>query len=414
MIQRLKVVKNLFLSKLDALLIQLRELSQQVKDISILAEDSVRNDGSLLKSSAYLVELQQQHTQTALDHSADLQILKRKSDRALEKLKSVDRNTQELHQKLDALHNQQQETTRNSQELDQKLDALHNQQQETTRNSQELSQQISVFQKQIRATVKTEKYPFLNPELGLMAYLYSYLPNRTAVDIGANLGDVSEYLLNVGYKVYAFEPYSPVFDKLQARLQGRQEFYSCEVAIGARDTTMNLHIAADLSGKDKYEEPSVYNSLVKHSMPWEDLQFTSTVLVSVRSLESLHLSLDIPQDIDLVKIDTEGFDLEVIIGMGEKTYPVVMAEFWNRDMAFGREETHNLPEDLVSAMRQRGYHWHIVFYRVMGSEDTAFYCNYTESLENSWGNIFFFQDYAIFSESRKWCTATLPATYFDR
>ncbi|MCX6376601.1 MAG: hypothetical protein NTU88_11310, partial [Armatimonadetes bacterium] len=60
-------------------------------------------------------------------------------------------------------------------------------------------------------SVETSDYEFTNPETGLMDLLYSYLPTRKAIDVGAHTGDVSECLLRSGYEVYAFEPFPPVY-----------------------------------------------------------------------------------------------------------------------------------------------------------------------------------------------------------
>ena len=127
-----------------------------------------------------------------------------------------------------------------------------------------------------------------NPEFGLLEYLYSFLSDTNAIDVGANVGKVSERLLKVGYTVYAFEPYEPVFKTLQklgAVKQFKDKFHPFELAIGSTDKTMDLYIAADLSGSNKWD-PTLFNSLVQHPM-LESCQFTEKVQVQVRSLESL-------------------------------------------------------------------------------------------------------------------------------
>ncbi|MGH9865386.1 MAG: FkbM family methyltransferase, partial [Candidatus Acidiferrales bacterium] len=126
-----------------------------------------------------------------------------------------------------------------------------------------------------------------NPEFGLLEYLYSFLTDTNAIDVGANVGKVSERLLKVGYTVYAFEPYGPVFktlQKLSARKLFKERFHAFELALGSTDKTMDLHIAADLSGSNKWD-PTLFNSLVEHPM-LESCQFTEKARVQVRSLES--------------------------------------------------------------------------------------------------------------------------------
>jgi FkbM family methyltransferase len=244
-----------------------------------------------------------------------------------------------------------------------------------------------------------------------MKYLYSYLPSRIAIDIGAHLGEVSANLLEVGYEVHAFEPYPPVFDQLCDRLRHYKQFHPHKFAIGSEDGILPLHIVENCSDAGySYGHPSLFNTLLPHSLP-TDLQFTQMVQVPVRSLSSLHQSMEIPCDVGLVKIDTEGFDAEVMNGMGDFNYPVVIAEFWDEKHVFGQSQTANKLKDLVSKMRQRHYHWHIVIHRT-GLYDASFYCNYPESVEESWGNVFFFQSHHVFMQAMKWCAAVLPETYF--
>lgn len=265
----------------------------------------------------------------------------------------------------------------------------------------------------IRASLKLENssqyqtYDFV--EVDLMIYLYSFLPSRVALDIGANIGDVTEGLLDAGYEVIAFEPNLPVFEQLQRRFGNRKGLQLHHLAIGRTDATMQLHIAEDFSPTNIYKDSTLYSSLILHSMP-EKLQFTRSSAVKVRSLESLHNSMEIPSEIGLLKIDAEGFDLEIIRGMGEQVYPVVVAEYWDKEMPFARGEAYNRLDDLVVEMRDRGYWWHIVVHRDEDKGDIGFYCNSPRSVPNSWGNIFFFREQSIFFQALSWCSKSIPRT----
>jgi FkbM family methyltransferase len=259
--------------------------------------------------------------------------------------------------------------------------------------------------------VETGEYGLTNPEIGLFSFLYSYLPDRGALDIGANLGSMSEPLLKAGYEVYAFEPLPEVYDKLVGRLGNRKGFHAFPLALGSQEAEMPLHLATDLSADKTYEDASVYSSLTRHSMP-ADLPFASARPVMVRTLAGLHGAGTLPQDIGLVKIDTEGYDLEVVRGMGERRYPVVAAEFWDSEIPFGGSEQLYTLNSLVDEMRRRDCFWHIVLYRIWGQNQSGFYCNHDKSMPKSWGNDVFFRDYAIFAQAQSWCSAVLPRTYF--
>ncbi|MEL4898650.1 FkbM family methyltransferase [Crocosphaera sp. Alani8] len=255
------------------------------------------------------------------------------------------------------------------------------------------------------------------PDVLLMGFLYSFLPYRVAIDVGANIGNVSEMLLRSGYEVYAFEPYVPTFAKLTSRLNNHQDFYPMDVAIGADDGEIDLYIATDTSGQNFYQETSLYNTLSPHSMP-PGLEFTDKVSVTVRSLKSLQEDGKIPQEIGLLKVDAEGYDLEVIRGATNTSIPVIVTEFWDKNHAFAKFDAFNSLKVLVQEMHLRKYYWYIVVARKENKNssdfvyDVFYYCNFPETLNNSWGNVFFFNEYELFRKALDWCSTMLPMCYF--
>ncbi len=191
------------------------------------------------------------------------------------------------------------------------------------------------------------------------------------------------------------------------RHKASQKFHPFNLALGAVDRTMDLHVASDLSGLSKWD-PTLFHSLIERPM-LQDLQFTKTVPVEVRSLESLRQNGAIPPTAGVLKIDTEGFDLEVIRGMGEGNFSAVMAEFWDPAHPFGGQATGGL-EGLVREMKGRGYASHIVIYHLDEDSTISYYCNRSETVPNSWGNVIFFRDHALFAKALRWCEEVLVAT----
>jgi len=387
-LNRVKRVKDLFLEKLDLIIAQIEKVLISKLDIinsklDNFSENNTKNSqaiNNLLENDAFLLQF-------GIDISQALEIL-------AESIKNIQAQQILLLEKLASL----QQTT------DQTITDQVNLQ------TQLLIEKLQPLQKSKEKIIIDESY-FQNIERGLMNYLYSYLPNRTALDIGANKGDISDSLLNSGYEVYAFEPFLPVFEKLANRFIDNPNFHVFSLAVGSTDEILDLYIASDLTSTNVYQDSTYYNSLIKHSLA-EDLVFTSTIPVNVTSLNTLHNSSKIPTEIGLVKIDTEGYDLEVIKGMGEHRYNVVVAEFWDSKFPFGQSNSKNLLEDMVKEMKQKDYNWYVVIYRIWGSSDVSYYCNYQYSVENSWGNVFFFRDYDIFNAALKWCSAIIPPTYF--
>jgi FkbM family methyltransferase len=251
----------------------------------------------------------------------------------------------------------------------------------------------------------------MNPEAALLEFLYSYIPSHKALDIGAHVGDVSACLLRAGYEVYAFEPAPDVYDKLISRLGEQRNFHPFRLALGSEEGEALLHLATDLSPERYYEDPTLLSSLVAHSMP-DNISYTRTVPVAIRTLAEFHRAGTVPEDIGLVKIDTEGFDLEVVRGMGAHRYPVVLTEYFDVRHPFGQSGLLYTMESLVHEMRDRGYLWHIVIHHDWHCKITGYYCNHEHAVPGTWGNVCFFSDRSIFSEAESWCSAILPRTYF--
>jgi hypothetical protein len=172
-----------------------------------------------------------------------------------------------------------------------------------------------------------------------------------------------------------------------------------------------LHLAIDSTRDRTFDDPTVFHSLARHGMP-DGLAFKDTVTVPVDRLADLHRDEIIPRDVSLVKIDTEGFDLEVIRGMREHRYPVVAVEYWDAEIPFARLGLQYKVDDMVREMRARGYYWYVVLYRVWGHNQIAFFCNHDWPVPQSWGNIFFFQERDTFLQAQQWCSAVLPRTFF--
>ena len=252
-----------------------------------------------------------------------------------------------------------------------------------------------------------DAFSALNPEISLLQYVSSYIDNRTAVDVGAHVGDVADRLLDSGCHVYAFEPFPASFAALQDRLGGRADFTASPVAIGAVDGEGQLNIAAATTEAEGLDS-SLFHSLIDHPLG-TSVQFADAVPVQVRSLASLRQTGEIPQQIGLLKIDAEGADLEVIKGLGEPDIPVVMTEYWDSEHAFGKG-AHGHLAPTVELMRSLGYVWHVVIYHIDEKETISYYFNHAHTMPGSWGNAIFFKERALFARAAQWCEAALRPT----
>jgi len=252
-------------------------------------------------------------------------------------------------------------------------------------------------------------------ELGLMEFLYSYVPARKALDIGASLGDVSAGLLDSGFEVYALEPDPALFHGLEERLKGRAGFHAFCPAGGEEASETPLPVAEPATASCPAGDSSL-SGISPAVAPSGERVLTGTAVASRGHLADLYRTGMVPEDFGLVHIKpapgaTGAGTLDVIGGMGDPVYPVVVVEFHAPEVRDGQPEASTV-QALVREMRSRGYPWHIVLYRISDRDRFAFYSNDSHTVPNSSGSVFFFRDHKTFARARDWCAAVLPVTYF--
>jgi FkbM family methyltransferase len=127
-------------------------------------------------------------------------------------------------------------------------------------------------------------------------------------DVGANVGRVSEILLDLGHKVVAFEPQAQCVRELKARCSPFKKNLNVEeAALGASAGTMPMYI----------REASWQTSL---SSAWEG-QVTGVVQIQVSTLDNAIQRFGIPH---YCKIDVEGWELQTLTGLSQ---PIPLLSF---------------------------------------------------------------------------------------
>jgi FkbM family methyltransferase len=134
-------------------------------------------------------------------------------------------------------------------------------------------------------------------------------------DVGANTGQYAQELRELGYEglILSFEPVSTTYFSLKDTAQGDPLWHTYPFALGAENTTLEINL---------YESDSQFNSFLPASTHQKDLFTTGIVadrteVVEVKTLDSIYT--DVTQPIQgecrpLFKLDTQGFDLEVVKG----------------------------------------------------------------------------------------------------
>jgi FkbM family methyltransferase len=186
-------------------------------------------------------------------------------------------------------------------------------------------------------------------DLALLLQLYDRLGDHTVIDAGAKLGGFVEALLEIGCaRVYAVEPYPANTRHLRERFAGDDRVRVLDVALGSRDGTRELCIAEVHAGRDYADSRSL------DAFPGTpEIHGAKQVRVTCRSIGSLVEDGTLPAEVGILKIDSEGYDLEVVRGMGRLSAAVVMVAYWDSLPATGACP-YSLQE-IGDALAARGY-----------------------------------------------------------
>lgn len=135
----------------------------------------------------------------------------------------------------------------------------------------------------------------------------SGLSDCVIFDVGANVGNYSKNLRNnnLRAKIYAFEPHPVTFRKLKEHTSSLN-IHTSNVAVGASTGSLKLY---DYANNDGSSHASLYKAVIEDIHKAKSTEYT----IDVITLDDFCHQANIDK-IDLLKIDTEGHELEVLKG----------------------------------------------------------------------------------------------------
>jgi FkbM family methyltransferase len=131
-------------------------------------------------------------------------------------------------------------------------------------------------------------------------------PTHTLFDVGANVGKTALDALDrfPGILVYSFEPHPTTFEQLRRRMENQLSVNPIQLALGAEKGLAEMF---------EYKEHTL-NSLVPDSPYITNFPQNSRQLLVERDTLDGFCAARHLNSIDVLKIDTEGYDLEVLKG----------------------------------------------------------------------------------------------------
>lgn len=143
-----------------------------------------------------------------------------------------------------------------------------------------------------------------------LAWLLRRRRHPVIIDAGANDGEtVAAFLRRFpGARILAFEPYGPSYQSLRRRFRDVPPVETLNVALGAANGTAHLHLYSGHRMNSLLRlDPDPANPMAR------GFAAAGEVTVPVATVDGVAAERRLPR-IDILKIDTQGYDLEVLRG----------------------------------------------------------------------------------------------------
>lgn len=137
---------------------------------------------------------------------------------------------------------------------------------------------------------------------------------KTVIDIGANNGQFARLARTVfpDAKIYSFEPLPDCYAELRSALPGDTKFFPIECGIGSKEQTLDFYRSFHTPSSSFLKMEEFHKEAFPYSV---EGQAETPIEVKVMTLDAVLADANIEDNI-LIKIDVQGYELEVIEGAG--------------------------------------------------------------------------------------------------
>jgi FkbM family methyltransferase len=171
---------------------------------------------------------------------------------------------------------------------------------------------------------------------------------KIVFDVGANIGQTTSRMIRVFpiAEIYCFEPIKSTYYKLKRNTEGESRVHNYQVALGSTVKSQLVIL----------QESSLLNSL-KHelnSVNQGDLNQEKVENIKIDTIDNFCVKNNI-KHIDFLKIDAEGFDLEVLKG-AQKLIDSGGVEFIQVETGISYTNNEHIPlQQFRQHLEKRGY-----------------------------------------------------------
>lgn len=140
-----------------------------------------------------------------------------------------------------------------------------------------------------------------------------WLGVQTVLDVGANIGQYGSALRASGFngRLVSCEPLPDAFERLARRASSDQNWTALHTAVGAESGTGTINVSANSYSSSMLPMTDAHRNAAPGS------GFVSTASVAMTTVRELVRTHDLAPTRTMLKIDTQGFESQVLDGAGE-------------------------------------------------------------------------------------------------
>ncbi|GAT62865.1 FkbM family methyltransferase [Paludibacter jiangxiensis] len=185
---------------------------------------------------------------------------------------------------------------------------------------------LAHFNYQIKRIVPADQEQYflnhLSEELKARQQMVSYYNIKLLLDVGANTGQYASLMRRIGYKerIVSFEPLKSAFNDLK-QLSANDETWSCEnFGLGNKTEKAAIHVSGN-----SYSS-SLLDILPTHLSYDAESQYIGEEPIDLKRLDDIFARYYHPDDKVMLKIDTQGFEKNVLDGAIESLKKITLLQ----------------------------------------------------------------------------------------
>ena len=162
----------------------------------------------------------------------------------------------------------------------------------------------------------------LNDELRARQLFLNYYGINVLLDVGANTGQYASLMRRIGYegKIVSFEPLSSAFAGLTNNSMDDNNWLCENFALGNTEEKAVIHVSGN-----SYSS-SLLDILPSHIAFDADSDYISEETIQVKRMDDIFSNYCLPTDVVMLKIDTQGFEKNVLEGARESLKNITLLQ----------------------------------------------------------------------------------------